>query len=131
MKFLNDEGIYSNIFDVVMEWVNEYFTIKTNVYPPQKFHKRETIMKKIKRTYLDIAGGSIETKEIKVDNISSLAHCSGFLRNIYNLLNNPYLMKDAQWLPLDKESLNEDTNINEIVYSEVTSGNWYKEHMIE
>ena len=35
-------------------------------------------------------------------------------------------MKDAQWLPLDKESLNEDTSINEKVYSEVTSGNWYK-----
>ena len=35
-------------------------------------------------------------------------------------------MKDAQWLPLDKESLNEDANINKKVYSEVTSGNWYK-----
>ena len=61
-----------------------------------------------------------------MDNISSLAHCSGFLKNIFNLLNNPYLIKDEQWLPLDKESLNKDTSTNEKVYSEVTSGNWYK-----
>ena len=35
-------------------------------------------------------------------------------------------MEDAQWLPLDVKKRNESTKTQEKVYSEVTSGSWYK-----
>ena len=34
-------------------------------------------------------------------------------------------MEDAQWTPIDNTVQNHRTNIEEKVYSEVTSGHWY------
>ena len=126
LKILNDEGVCPKVFNLVMEWVHEYFVIKEDVCPPQKFRKREAIMKAIKKTYGDIAGGSIETKQLEVDNISCLVHRCDFLKNVYRLLNNQYFMADAQWLPLKIHQRKENSNAVEKVYSEVTSAEWYK-----
>ena len=66
-------------------------------------HRRQTLMKAVKNTYSEFAGGPIKTKLISLDTSSCLVHQSGFLKNIYRLLNNKYLMEDAQWLPLDEK----------------------------
>ena len=126
LKILNDEGVCPKVFNLVMEWVKEYFVIKDHVSPPQKFRKRETIMKAIKKMYGDIAGGSIETKQLEACNVSCLVHRCDFLKNMYRLLNNQYLMADAQWLPLESHQYKENSNTVEKVYSEVTSAHWYR-----
>ena len=58
-----------------MEWANEYFEIKQNVCPPQRFRTRDTLMKNLKKTYSEFAGGSIETQKINVNDVSCLSHC--------------------------------------------------------
>ena len=126
LKILSDEGACPKIFDLVMEWVKENFVLKQNITPHQRFRTRETLMKAVKNTYSEFAGGPIKTKLISLDTSSCLVHQSVFLKNIYRLLNNKYLMEDAQWLPLDEKIMNETTNTEEKVYSEVTSGSWYK-----
>ena len=126
LKLLNDSGVCPNVFDIIMDWVQEFFIIKETVVPAQKFMKRDAIMKTIKKTYENVAAGTIETKRLEVDNVSCFAHRCSFLKNIYHLLNNRYLMEDAQWTPIDNTVPNHHTNINEKVYSEVTSGNWYR-----
>ena len=115
LKLLNDSGVCPNVFDIIMDWVQEYFIIKETVVPAQKFMKRDAIMKTIKKTYENVAAGTIETKRLEVDNVSCFAHRCSFLKNIYHLLNNRYLMEDAQWTPIDNTVPNHHTNINEKV----------------
>ena len=78
LKILSDEGACPKIFDIVMEWVNKYFEIKPNVYPPQRFRTRDTLMKNLKNTYSEFAGGSIETQKINVNDVSCISHCCCF-----------------------------------------------------
>ena len=74
IKILNDEGACPKLFDIVMEWVNEYFEIKPNVCPPQRFRTRDTLMRKLKNTHSEFAGGSIKTEKINVNDVSCLSH---------------------------------------------------------
>lgn len=126
LKLLNDYGVCPNVFDIIMDWVQEFFIVKETVVPPQKFMKRDAIMKTIKKTYEKFSVGSIETKRLEVDNFSCFVHRCSFLKNIYHLLNNRYLMEDAQWTPIEKTFLNHQNNTEEKVYTEVTSGHWYR-----
>ena len=59
-------------------------------------------MKYMDQTYGDIAGGSIDIKEIEVENITCLVHIVGFLKIMYHILNNKYLMVDADWTPKNR-----------------------------
>ena len=56
LKILNDEGACPKLFDIVMEWVNEYFEIKPNVFPPQRFRTRDTLMRKLKTLTVNFLG---------------------------------------------------------------------------
>ena len=47
LKLLNDSGVYPNVFDIIMDWVQEYFIIKETFVPAQKSMKRDAIMKTI------------------------------------------------------------------------------------
>ena len=78
LKILNDEGACPKLFDIVMEWVNEYFEIKPNVCPPQRFRTRDTLMRKLKNTYSEFSGGSIKTEKLNVNDVSCLSHCCCF-----------------------------------------------------
>ena len=70
LKILSDEGACPKIFDLVMEWVKENFVLKQNITPHQRFRTRETLMKAVKNTYSEFAGGPIKTKVISLDTSS-------------------------------------------------------------
>lgn len=74
LNILNDEGACPKIFDIVMEWVNEYFEIKEHVRSLQRFRTQDSIANNLIKTYSDITGGSIETKQMTVNDVSCLAH---------------------------------------------------------
>ena len=121
---ISDEGICPKIFHLIMDWVQEHFLLKPNINPTKRFRKRETLMNALKNTYAEIAGGTIETQQIILDTSSCLVHQNSFLKSLYRLLNNKYLMNDAQWLPFDVQEQSQRTNTKENVYSEVASGRW-------
>ena len=79
----------------------------------------------MKDIYVDISGGKIETKILKVDNVSCLVHRSNFLKHMYNLLNNSHLMIDADWNPLSINRDNLPSSKKVKIYSEVASGDWF------
>ena len=84
LKLLNDYGVCPNVFDIIMDWVQKFFIVKETVVSPQKFMKRDAIMKTIKKTYEKVSVGSIETKRLEVDNFSCFVHRCSFLKNIYH-----------------------------------------------
>ena len=84
-------------------------------------------MNYLKKIYHDVAKGTIQSKQLDVDNVKSIVHRCSFIRNIYLILNNGYLMKDAERLIIEKR--NKLSNMEEKIFSEETSGNWYKKHM--
>ena len=126
LKIFNDEGVSPKIFDLVMEWIKEHFDFKPTISPAQELRNRESLMKYMEKTYGDIAGGSIDIKEIVVENTACLVHRVGFLKSMYHILNNSYLMVDAEWTPTNRHSSTERIINSEKIYSEVTSGNWYE-----
>ena len=58
--------------------------------------------------------------------MSVVYHIIVVSKNIYSVLNNNHLMKDAQWLPLNKNQKNRNKDTQDKVYSEVAPGGWYK-----
>ena len=63
---------------------------------------------------------------MNVENIKFLLHSSGFLKNMYHIINKKNLMLDLKWKPKDVNNTNTNHNINENFYSEVESGLCYK-----
>ena len=126
LKILSDDGISPKLFDTIMDWVKQFFTIKDSVNTPQKFRTYDTLMKHIKSTYMDLSGGPTESMSIITRDVRCVTHCCGFLKNIYRILNSKHLMSDAQWEPPREINLHQHDNTSEKIYSEVTTGSWYK-----
>ena len=64
LKILIDKGISPKIFDIVMDWAKDFFTVKESISSPQKVRTCDTLMKHVKKTYIDFSGGPTETKII-------------------------------------------------------------------
>ena len=52
LKILSDKGISPKIFDIVMDWVKDFFTVKESISTPQQFRTYDTLMKHIKKPIL-------------------------------------------------------------------------------
>ena len=86
LKILSDDGISPKLFDTIMDWVKQFFTIKDSVNTPQKFRTYDTLMKHIKSTYMDLSGGPTESMSIITRDVCCVTHRCGFLKNIYQFI---------------------------------------------